>query len=81
MTENEELFAKGNVGKLLLKFSIPAVIALLVNELYNMVDTLFVGRIIGGNAIGAIGGSISYSKNCGSYFYDVGHRFIYFCSS
>ncbi len=54
MTENEELFAKGNVGKLLLKFSIPAVIALLVNELYNMVDTLFVGRIIGGNAIGAL---------------------------
>lgn len=54
MGENEQLFEKGNVGKLLLKFSIPAVIALLVNELYNMVDTLFVGRVIGGNAIGAL---------------------------
>ena len=54
MTQNEELFAKEKVGKLLLKFSIPAIIALLVNELYNMVDTLFVGRVIGGNAIGAL---------------------------
>jgi putative MATE family efflux protein len=48
------LFAEGKVGKVLLKFSIPAIIALLVNELYNMVDTLFVGRVIGGNAIGAL---------------------------
>lgn len=54
MGVNDELFAKGKVGKVLLKFSIPAVIALLVNELYNMVDTLFVGRVIGGNAIGAL---------------------------
>ena len=54
MEQNEQLFEQESVGKLLLKFSIPAVIALLVNELYNMVDTLFVGRVIGGNAIGAL---------------------------
>ena len=44
---NEKMFEKENVGKLLFKFSIPAIIALLVNELYNMVDTMFVGRVIG----------------------------------
>lgn len=51
---NEKMFEKENVGKLLFKFSIPAIIALLVTELYNMVDTVFVGRVIGGNAIGAL---------------------------
>ncbi len=51
---NDKLFAEGKVGKVLLKFSIPAIISLLVAELYNMVDTLFVGRVIGGNAIGAL---------------------------
>lgn len=51
---NEKMFEKENVEKLLFKFSIPAIIALLVNELYNMVDTMFVGRVIGGNAIGAL---------------------------
>lgn len=51
---NDELFEKGNIGKLLLKFSIPAIISMLVGELYNMVDTIFVGRVIGGNAIGAL---------------------------
>lgn len=54
MSGEGELFGKERVGRLLLKFSIPAIIALLVNELYNMVDTLFVERIIGGNAIGAL---------------------------
>lgn len=37
-----------------MKFSIPAIISLLVSELYNMVDTVFVGRVIGGNGIGAL---------------------------
>lgn len=54
MGVNDRLFEKESVGKLLLKFSIPAIVALLVTELYNMVDTIFVGRVIGGNAIGAL---------------------------
>lgn len=51
---NDKMFEKENVSKLLFKFSIPSIIAMLVNELYNMVDTIFVGRAIGGNAIGAL---------------------------
>ncbi|QQY79557.1 MatE protein [Keratinibaculum paraultunense] len=51
---NDKMFEKENVSKLLFKFSIPSIIAMLVNELYNMVDTVFVGRAIGGNAIGAL---------------------------
>lgn len=47
-------FAVGNVNKVLIKFAIPAIISLFVAELYNMVDTLFVGRAIGAEAIGAL---------------------------
>ena len=42
------------VGKLLLKFSIPAVIGMLVNGLYNIVDRIFVGRGVGSLALSGI---------------------------
>lgn len=35
------------IGKLLAKFAIPGVIALLVNSLYNIVDQIFIGRDVG----------------------------------
>lgn len=40
------------IGKLILKFSIPSVIGMLVNALYNIVDQIFIGQGIGilGNA-------------------------------
>lgn len=37
-----------SVGKLLLKFSIPAIIGMIVNALYNIVDRIFIGQIPGG---------------------------------
>lgn len=39
---------QGSVGKLLLKFSIPAIIGMIVNALYNIVDRIFIGQIPGG---------------------------------
>lgn len=42
-----------NINKLLWKFSLPAIIAMLVNALYNIVDRIFVGRGIGSIAIAA----------------------------
>ena len=44
----------GSVGKLLLSFSIPAIIGMLVNALYNVVDRIFIGRGVSGTAIGAL---------------------------
>lgn len=38
----------------MLKLAVPIIISILVSELYNMVDTVFVGREIGGKAIGAL---------------------------
>ena len=37
-----------SIGKLLMKFSIPAIVGMLVNALYNVIDRVFIGRIPGG---------------------------------
>jgi len=42
------------VGRLLLRFSIPAITGMLVNALYNIVDRIFVGRFIGEAALGGL---------------------------
>jgi putative MATE family efflux protein len=42
-----------NIGRLLWKFSWPAIVGMLVNSLYNIVDRIFVGRGIGFLAIAA----------------------------
>lgn len=47
-------FKEDNIGSLLMKFAIPSIISLLIIELYNMVDTVFVGRYVGETAIAAI---------------------------
>ncbi|MDF9824337.1 putative MATE family efflux protein [Breznakia sp. PF5-3] len=38
---------KERIGKLMLKFSIPCIMALLVSSLYNIVDQIFIGQGIG----------------------------------
>ena len=35
--------ATAPIGKLMLKYAIPSVIALVVNSLYNIVDQIFIG--------------------------------------
>lgn len=42
------------ISKLLLNLSIPATIGMMVNALYNLVDTIFVGRGVGALAIGGL---------------------------
>ena len=45
---------EGPVGKLLISLSLPATFAMLVNGLYNLVDTIFIGRGVGTLAIGGL---------------------------
>ena len=39
---------EGSVGKLLLSLALPAIVAQLVNVLYNIVDRIFIGRMLNG---------------------------------
>ncbi len=53
----QELLAKEPIGKLLLKYSVPAIIGMIVNALYNVVDRIFIGNIpgVGSLAITGVG--------------------------
>lgn len=53
MNNSKEL-ENGKIGELLLKFSIPAVIGMLVNALYSIVDRIFVGRGVGSTALSGV---------------------------
>ncbi len=44
-THNEIRMAEEKVGSLLIKFSIPTIIGMLVNALYNVVDRFWVGKL------------------------------------
>ncbi len=46
MVKSNQL-ATDSIPKLLLKFSLPAIVALIVNALYNIVDSIFVGQGVG----------------------------------
>lgn len=51
-TRVNDFYLKEPVGKLILKFAIPSITALLVSSLYNIVDQIFIGHGVGylGNA-------------------------------
>ncbi len=54
MGKRDKLFGEEKISKLLIRFSLPIIVAYLVSELYNMVDTIFIGRTVGGLGIGAL---------------------------
>ncbi len=50
---------KGNPTKLMLKFALPMLVGNVFQQLYNMVDSIVVGRFVGKNALAAVGTSFS----------------------
>lgn len=55
--KNEEMLATEPIGKLLIKYSVPAIIGMIVNALYNVVDRIFIGNIpkVGSLAMTGVG--------------------------
>ncbi len=47
VTERDILLGDSEIPKLLLKFSLPAIVGMLVNALYNVVDMIFIGQGVG----------------------------------
>lgn len=54
MSDDNKMFEKESIGKLLFKLSVPIIIGMLVSELYNMVDTYFVGNYADPMGIGGL---------------------------
>jgi len=54
MTKKHKELGYKNISNLLVKLSLPSMIAMFANAIYNIVDTIFVGRGIDAIAIGAV---------------------------
>ena len=55
--KKQNILGEEKISKLLLKFSIPAIVGMIVNALYNVVDRIYIGNIpdIGGVALTGVG--------------------------
>ena len=53
----QQMLGEEKVTKLLFQFSVPAIIGMMVNVLYNIVDRMFIGNIpnVGGLALTGVG--------------------------
>ena len=53
---------EGNITKQLMLFSVPMLLGNLFQQIYNLVDSIVVGRVVGPNALAAIGatGSVTF---------------------
>lgn len=47
MSQEENILGSEKISKLIRKFSIPCILSLLVNSLYNIVDQIFIGQKVG----------------------------------
>ena len=47
MENDQNVLGTESIGKLLLKYSVPAIIGMMVNALYNVVDRIFIGNMPG----------------------------------
>ena len=47
MSNNQQVLGTEPIGKLLIKYSLPAIIGMMVNGLYNVVDRIFIGNMPG----------------------------------
>ena len=52
--DRSNILGEEKIGKLLLKFSVPAIIGMLVNAFYSVVDRIFVGKGVGPEALSGI---------------------------
>lgn len=53
--DSQQVLGTESIRKLLLKYSIPAIIGMLVNALYNVVDRIFIGNIPGVGSLAITG--------------------------
>ncbi len=53
MKETKDLGVKP-IPQLIAKFSIPAVVAMLINAIYNVVDRIFIGKLVGESALAGL---------------------------
>lgn len=61
---------EGSVTKTILLFSLPMIAGNLLQQLYNIADTLIVGRFLGSGALAAVGASYTLMTFLTLFFWD-----------
>lgn len=62
MKDNGKEILKKPIGKLILNYSVPAIIGMMVIGLYNVVDTIFVGKYVGPLGIAGVAVVMPYNS-------------------
>ena len=52
--KNMQELGEAHIGRLMLKYFVPAFIGVFVNALYNIVDRIFIGQGVGAEALSGI---------------------------
>lgn len=68
----EYLLGQEKINKALFKLSLPAAVGILVMTLYNVVDTIFVGQVVGALAIGGVAVVLPVSMLIASFGMAIG---------
>lgn len=53
-TKSPHLLGSGSIGKLLIEYSLPAIVAMTATSLYNIIDRIFIGQGVGALAISGL---------------------------
>lgn len=51
---NNERLERENITKLILRYAVPSMIAILVSTIYNIIDRIFIGRFVGPEALAGL---------------------------
>lgn len=66
IVNNDNPLGSAPIGKLMVKFALPSIVAMLVGALYNIVDQLFIGQAVGTNGNAATNIAFPLSMLCTS---------------
>lgn len=65
-------FTKGHEGKLILQFAIPILLASIFHQLYNVVDSIFIGQFVNKEGLVAVGASFPVIFASNSFVIGIG---------
>ena len=72
---------EGKISRSLLLFALPMMVGNLLQQFYNIADTLIVGRVLGSNALAAVGSAYTLMTFSDFYLsgtqYGIGGSFFY----
>ena len=64
MSKNDpHILGKESIGKLLLQYSIPAIIGMTITSIYNIIDSIFIGHGVGAMAIAGLAVSFLWCQS------------------